>query len=147
MRLERYQLKSEESLHTFEFISEGRNGKVHKIVQFTETNVKSVFNLGFGDKNIETGLVDDSVITNNEDSQKVLVTVASAVFAFTSKYPDCFVFAAGLTKSRTRLYRMGISNNFDDISESFVVYGLLNEEWVIFNKNIEYEAFLVKRKF
>jgi len=75
MHLERYQLKSEESFQTFEFISDGRNGKVHKIVQFTETNVSGVFNLGFGDKNIKTGFVDDSIITNNDDSQKVLVTL------------------------------------------------------------------------
>jgi len=41
---------------------------------------------------------------------------------------------------------MGISNNFDDISQNFEIYGLLNDQWVIFKKNVNYDAFLVKRK-
>ena len=34
----------------FEFISEGPNGKVTKIIQYSETNLKGFYNLGFGDK-------------------------------------------------------------------------------------------------
>lgn len=50
MKLDRYQLKAESSLMVFEFISEGPNGKVTKIIQYSETNLKGFYNLGFGDK-------------------------------------------------------------------------------------------------
>ena len=40
MNLERYILKAEESLMVFEFISEGPNGRIPKLVKFSETNLK-----------------------------------------------------------------------------------------------------------
>ena len=86
------------------------------------------------------------IITNNNDSQIVLATVASTVYAFTDKYPDTWIFATGLTKSRTRLYRMGITNNLIEIQKNFHVYGLRDNKWQKFKKDMEYEAFLVKRK-
>ena len=146
MNLDRYQLKAENSLMIFEFISEGPKGKITKIVQYSETNLKGFYNLGFGDKDHLSGDINDSVITNNEDSQKVLATVASTVYAFTDKYPDSWIYATGLTKARTRLYRMGITNNLIDIKKDFHIFGLSSEKWEKFKKDKEYDAFLVKRK-
>lgn len=117
MNLERYQLKAESSLMIFEFVSEGPKGQITKIVQYSETNLKGFFNLGFGDKDHLTGEINDNVITNNDDSQKVLATVAASVYAFTDKYPDAWMYATGLTKARTRLYRMGITNNLIEIKK------------------------------
>ncbi len=130
----------------FEFISEGPKGKVPKIVMYSPTNLQGFYNLGFGDKDKATGLVRDDVVTNNNDSQKVLATVASTVYVFTDKHPDAWVFATGLNRARTRLYRMGLTNNLDEISQDFEVFGLERDEWVEFRKNTEYEAFLVRRK-
>lgn len=146
MHLDRYQLKAETTLMVFEFVSEGPKGKIAKIVQYSETNLKGFYNLGFGDKDIETGEISDSIVTNNDDSQKVLATVASTVYAFTDKHPDSWVFATGLTKARTRLYRIGITNNIMEIKKDFHVYGLQDNQWVKFKKGVEYDAFLVRRK-
>ncbi len=78
----------------------------------------------------------------------MLATVASTVYAFTEKYPTAFIFATGSTSVRTRLYRMGITNNIEEIKIDFVVYGLNLEtnEWYEFEAGEDYEAFLVKRK-
>ena len=146
MLLPRYELKSDESLSVFEFLSVGRKGSIPKIVQYSETNLKDFYNLGFGDKDLQTGEVDDTVISDNGDGQKVLATVAATVYAFTDKYPDAWIYATGSTKSRTRLYRIGITNNFDEIIVNFEVYGLREGEWQEFIRGIEYEAFLVKRR-
>ncbi|MFH1003912.1 MAG: hypothetical protein V1781_00190 [Bacteroidota bacterium] len=54
--------------------------------------------------------------------------------------------ATGSTKSRTRLYRIGISKYLNEIEKDYNIYGLRNEEWEHFIKDIEYEAFLAKRK-
>ena len=72
---------------SYEFISEGPKGLIQKMVQFKQTNLKNVYNLAFGDKNHETGEIDDLVISNNGDSEKVLSTVVATIYAFTDKYP------------------------------------------------------------
>ncbi len=97
MKLPRYQLKSSEKLWTFEFISEGSRGKISKIIQYTPTNLKDVYNLAFGDKDKNTGQIDDMIISNNGDSEKVLATVIASVYAFTDKYPDAYIYATGST--------------------------------------------------
>ena len=56
------------------------------------------------------------------------------------------IYATGSTKSRTRLYRMGIAKFLSEIEEDFEVLGEQNDGWETFRKNIEYEGFLVRRK-
>lgn len=146
MRLDRYELKSGEKLEVFEFVSVGNNGRIIKLVQYTPTNYKDLYNLGFGDKNAETGEIDDNVISNNEDSEKVLATVVSTLYAFTDKHQNAMIYATGSSKSRTRLYRMGITKYLDEAENDFEIYGETEDGWEEFRKNIDYEAFLVIRK-
>jgi hypothetical protein len=146
MKLPRYELKAEKSLMVFEFISEGKKGEIPKLIKYSKTNVKDIYNLAFGDKNQETGEIDDNVVSNNGDSEKVLATVVSTVYAFSDKYPDSWIFATGSTKSRTRLYRIGITKYIDEIKNDFELYGLNENEWELFKKEVEYAAFLIRRK-
>jgi hypothetical protein len=146
MKYDRYEFKAEESLMFYEFVSDGPKGKVTKLIEYMETELKGFYNLGFGDKDHTTGKINDAVITNNGDSQKVLITVASTVYAFTNKYPNSWVYATGSTKVRTRLYRMGISNNLADILQDFEIHGLKDNSWHEFEKNVDYDAFLIRRK-
>jgi hypothetical protein len=75
-----------------------------------------------------------------------LATVVATVYAFTDKYPNVWIYATGSTKSRTRLYRMGITKFLSEVNEDFEVLGELNDEWETFKKDVEYEGFLVRRK-
>lgn len=145
MKIDKYPVITGETSMVFEFISEGIRGTVHKLVVYSKTNFHNFYNLGFGDKD-ETGQINDKVITNNGDSEKVLATVASTLYIFMDKFPDAMVFATGNSKARTRLYRMGISNNIAQIREDFEVYGLINDTWTLFEKKKEFDAFLVIRK-
>ena len=88
MKLERYELKAGENLTTFEFVSEGPKGNIPKLIQFSPTNLKDLYNLAFGDKDLNSGEIDDLTISNNADSEKILATVVAAVYAFTDKNPD-----------------------------------------------------------
>jgi hypothetical protein len=109
--------------------------------------MKGFYNLSFGDKDPITGFVSDLTVTDNGDSQKVLATVAATLYAFTMEKPDATIIATGSTAARTRLYRMGITNNLEVINKDFVVLGLTEKkEWEVFRKNIYYGAFLVHRK-
>lgn len=145
MHLPRYSYKINESFTDYEFISEGPKGKITKVVRFTNIESK-VYNLAFGDLTELTGEINDRIVTNNNDSHKVLSTVAIIVDDFTTYYKDAIVVAKGSTHSRTRLYRMGITNHWQVISADFKVFGLLNDEWLPFEMRQNFEAFLIYRK-
>jgi hypothetical protein len=85
-------------------------------------------------------------VTNNQDTGKVLSTVALTLYAFTEKYSNAFVIAEGSTDARTRLYRRGISNNLLAIEQNFNVFGLTHQGWESFCKDMPCRAFMVRRK-
>ena len=143
---DRYEVEVDDSISLFEFSSEGRNGKIKKLVRYSRTNIKNMYNLGFGDKDEQTGEINDKVITDNGDSEKVLATVAATLYAFTAEKPTVYVFITGSNEARTRLYRMGISKYFKEISKDFTVRGLQNSAWKPFKPNGNYKAFLINRK-
>ena len=146
MKLPKYQLTSGNKLTTFEFISEGPKGLICKLVKFEQTNLKGVYNLAFGDKDKLTGEIDDTVISNNNDSEKVLATVVATIYAFTDKYPNFWIYVTGSTKARTRLYRMGITKYLTEVIMDFEILGERNDDWETFRKNVNYEGFLIRRK-
>ena len=147
MQDDRYKVETSFDLQTFEFTSEGPKGKIEKVVVYSEINLKDVYNLAFGDKDPLTGFLSDLTVTNNGDSKKVLATVAATLYAFTTEKPQALILATGSTATRTRLYRMGITNNLENIQEDFFIYGLTeNKNWESFRKNIMYGAFLIHRK-
>ncbi len=141
-----YDVETSVDLQTFEFISSGPKGSVVKVIRYSEINVKGFYNLGFGDKDPMTNYISDMAVTNNNDSQKVLATVAATLYAFTDAHPNSTVIVTGSTEARTRLYRMGITNNLSEIEKDFIVFGLGETDWEPFSKNITYGAFLVRRK-
>lgn len=147
MNIEKYPLKSENDLTFFEFISEGPNGLIRKIIQFQKTNELNLYNLAFGDKDTQTGEMDDLSISNNGDSEKVLATVVAALYAFFDKHPDAFVYATGSTIARTRLYRLGITRFYKEMVKDFYLYGQVGDNFYEFEIGENYIGFLTERKF
>jgi hypothetical protein len=145
MKLPKYEIEAEDSLQVFEFISIGNKGSIPKLIKFSETALKGFYNLAFGDKDLLTGDIDDKVVSNNGDSEKVLATIVSTVYAFTEKENGVWIYATGSTPARTRLYRMGITKYIDEVKQDFEIYGLLNGEWQDFEKDIDYTAFVARR--
>ena len=122
MNTENYNLKAEATLTRFEFVSEGPKGAIRKLIEFQKTTFHGLFNLAFGDKDQQTGEMNDLSFSGNGDTDKVLATVVSSVYEFFEKYPNAYVYASGSTKARTRLYRMGISRFYEEIKEDFFVW-------------------------
>jgi hypothetical protein len=143
---DRYEIRIEFDAKRFKFISEGPKGNIEKIVYYTETRRANIYNLSFDDYNELINDFDDKVVTNNGDSQKVLATVAKSLYVFTDRYPDALIIATGSTFARTRLYRIGITNNLLLIEKDFHIFGYKDNEFVKFERNGPYEGFLVKRK-
>ena len=131
----------------YQFYSLGPKGKIKKIVRFQKLQDEPlVYNLAFGDQDIETGVVSDLIATNNDDRDIVLATVANTINDFCDHHGNHFIYATGSTPVRTRLYRMGINRIFDEISTNFDVYGVIGDATYKFEKTVNYEAFLIKRK-
>lgn len=147
MKSKKYQLKSGSTFTRFEFISEGPKGAIRKLIEFQETTNPEIYNLAFGDLNTETGEVDDLAISNNQDTEQVLLTVADSVYTFLNKYPDKFVYATGSTLARTRLYRMGITRFYDVVERDFYIYGQVGDDFLEFEIGREYDGFLVQIKY
>ncbi len=101
----------------------------------------------FGDFNSDTQEIDDLVVSNNGDTEKVLATVVKAVYTFFYEYSNAFVFATGSTKARTRLYRMGINRFYDEMNKGFYLYGQIGDDFVEYKIGTEYDGFLAQRKF
>lgn len=146
MKLEHYTISASDTMIEFEFISIGTKGNIIKVVQYSPTGILDTYNLAFGDKDPNTGNITDNVISDNGDSQKVLATVAKTAIMFLKKYPHRQIFATGLTLSRTRLYQRGIANNLEEIRQALEIKGLIGHRWYAFEKGVNYEAFLVKKK-
>src|SRR5262245_56585241 len=103
MKVEKYLFEANENFAAFEFVSEGKNGRVVKEVRFQEETSWEMYNLAMGDKNLITGIIDYLAVTDNGDTGKVLATVADIVAKFISHHPDAVVLAIGNMKARTRL--------------------------------------------
>jgi hypothetical protein len=148
MNLERYEFVAHPSGMEFEFVSDGPNGSRTKKVQFRpriENGVTS-FNLAFGDWDEQKKRIDDLARTDNHDAKKVLATVAYIVLSFTEQSGEKTVFARGSTPARTRLYQMGIVAHYQEIENLLNIYGYKNNEWQLFKKGVNYEAFAVRWK-
>ncbi len=144
--LERYELKAAPSLMVFNFTSTGPKGPIYKAIQFEYTGYPDIYNLAFGDICHTTGRINDLVTTNNGDSEKVLATVVYAVDNFLDQNPKAVVYATGSTKSRTRLYRMGLTKIYPEIKKrNLILSGRRGLTWEPFSNDVDYDAFLIEK--
>jgi hypothetical protein len=145
MYLERYTIISDNYHRTYDFFSVGPKGIIMKRVYYQEIR-QGAFNLVFGDWNEREKKIEDDVRSNNNDRDKILATVAATVVDFIRFHPTATIFAIGFTSSRTRLYRMGIQVNWQQINESFNIKGFKDCKWEAFKKDQLYEMFSLRLK-
>jgi len=147
MNLKRYNYSVSNDFQRYSFYSIGPKGKIKKTVTYTKIQEGPViYNLAFGDEDPVTGRINDNIISNNEDRDIVLATVANTIHAFIGYYGNHFIFAKGSTPSRTRLYQMSIARLMDEISMDFNVFGIIANDVSAFKRNVNYDAFLIKKK-
>jgi hypothetical protein len=128
------------------FYSQGPNGKIKKVISYKKLEDLEVYNLGFGDVNEATGEIDDVMVSNNLDRDKILSTIANSVLYFFRKYPTARLIFVGSTPARTRLYIMQISKHWNFVNDLVSVQGLINLKWEPFEQNGRYDAILIAAK-
>jgi hypothetical protein len=150
MNLPRYSYSVDKSFLEYEFFSEGPKGLIKKIVRFmprVSNDGSPFYNLAFGDWDEAKQQVNDLIVSSNEDTERVLATIATIVIDFSNHLGDVAIFAEGSTDTRTRLYQMGINKFKREIESVFNVYGFANKSgWEFFQTGINYNALLVRRK-
>jgi len=147
MNFEHYSYITDNDFKDYLFFSSGPKGRIKKGVVYTRIRDKPiVYNLAFGDVDPVTGEIDDNIISNNLDRDIVLATVANTIHDFCNRYGNHYIFATGSNPARTRLYQMNISRLLDEICIDFEVYGVIGDQEYKFQRNVNYDGFLVKRK-
>lgn len=68
------------------------------------------------------------------------------MYAFCYRRPEAWVFAMGSTPARTRLYQIGLNRFYTQVVEDFDLYGFQGTEWLSFQPNASYDAFVVQLK-
>jgi hypothetical protein len=135
----------------YTFVSRGKRGAIIKLVEFTPTVVKNIFNLGFGDLQPD-GSIDDTANSNNDDIVKVLASVIHIIQDFTTEYIDVKIIFTGSTSRRTTLYHRILKMYYQSFIKEFVITGLINSEKGLVEVpfeprgSVKYLAFFVKRK-
>lgn len=128
MNLDSYiEIKNNADFTIFSFISEGRYGKLIKIVRFDRLEKRNnTFNLALGTVS-DYGTVDFDSVTNNGDRNKVLATVAKIVYTVTERYPGMNIYITGSDYRRTLLYQRAITYAYEELSGVFNIYGLVDD--------------------
>jgi hypothetical protein len=140
-----YELRHSEDKLLFEFESVG---KVHvsKLIEYTPLlEHPNIYNLGFGDK-LPDGKIDDKIVTDNGDMEKVFATVINSMEEFFKHRPDKVIFFQGSDHVRQRLYRGILSKFLDEILKNYDLYGSQGQDVVAFEKGKVYDGYFVKRK-
>jgi hypothetical protein len=103
------------------------------------------YNLAFGDFQHQNEILDDLIVSDNQDTAKILAAVASTLFDFFQHYEGTIVFAQGCTHSRNRIYRRYLSQFLDIITENFMLLGELDGEVERFQKGKDYTSFYINK--
>ena len=145
MRLEKYSVVTDSYHVVYEFLSEGPNGTIKKVVFYQQIG-DNLFNLAFGDWDEDEQKINDRIKSNNNDRDKVLATVASTAVDFVKYHPAAAILVQGSTASRTRLYQMEILANREEIDQLFYLEGFYRGIWEPFRSGTNYDRFVLKAK-
>ncbi|MEO7922259.1 MAG: hypothetical protein ABIR30_01135 [Chitinophagaceae bacterium] len=147
------EFKSDRDLKFF-FVSSGQQDLI-KAIQYAyveEYEGHEVFNLGFGDYDINNDTVDDASTTNNTDSRKVFNTVLITIPAFFEYNPEKMLIVQGSDSrpgfkekcnetckkkcgencrkfnQRIRIYRSFVELHFDELNADYQFFGGFKDE-------------------
>ena len=137
-----YPFKVVKNGYRFEFESISPKRTIQKVIEYKELEVENLFNLALLDID-ENGIHSDVVVSDNGDMESVLATVIQTIQVFLALHPKAKVLFMGSTKTRNRLYRAVISKYYQQTERIYEIHGIHNWENEPFEKNKDYEAFLI----
>jgi hypothetical protein len=129
----------------FEFKSISSEKVIQKAILFQETNLTNYYNLTLADI-LADGSIDVLSKSNNGDLDKILATVIQTILAFLVFYPIKKIVFTVSTPSRTRLYQIVLSKEFDKVKERLDIMGITDDKLEHFQRNQSYIGFVISKK-
>ncbi|PWK16641.1 hypothetical protein LV89_04857 [Arcicella aurantiaca] len=129
----------------FEFYSIGNKGTIKKIIRFIKIDLEDFYSLSLFDV-FSDGTLSVMSESKNGDMKIVLATVAKTIEKFLELYPTKKVFFSGSTHERTRLYRIAITQEIENIKNLFDILGITEDGLEIFAPNRPYQGFIISLK-
>ncbi len=155
------------------FESKGEKNII-KAIEYTairKIQGRTIYNLGFGDYDEETGEISDDTNSNNGDMYKVFSTVLDTIPKFFKENPDAAIYVQGSDSAdefveqcketcrrncaeskcrnvdrRIKTYRYYVDKNFSDLSQEYLFFGSSESDLVQYVPKTEYNSILVFRK-
>jgi hypothetical protein len=173
-----YTLQEEEGSGKLRFFFESvGEEEVVKLVEYgyiQPLEIGHLYNLGFGDYDIETGTILDDVNTNNGDMWPVLNTVLSTIPQFFDEHPfdtiavqgsdsvpgfeercrpncenprRCKTVCRNLNR-RINSYRYFLDKHYAELTQTYVFFGYIRalQKRVPYRKEVKYDAIFVTKK-
>ena len=137
-----YHTSSDRNVYYFE--SEGKQGKILKLVMFSRIS-DDFYNLGFGD--LKNEQIDDSIVSNNHDIVKVMSTVAKIIYDYSNQFPLRRIRIKPVDEKRKTLYNHIFRRNYDETKVNFQIIGIINGKKTAYSPKKVYDSFELKRKF
>jgi hypothetical protein len=138
-----FEVGSDGLIYKFESIS--ANKKIVKTVLLSNVDGSTVYNLALLDP-VGEGGYSDKIESRNGDLREILATVFQIIDDFLTKYPDAMIGFQGSDARRQRLYRIAIARELNNISRTFKIYGIRDNETVVpFEPNVDYDHYLIKK--
>lgn len=134
---------SEDKLQ-YAFLSEGKQGTIPKVILFTHRR-KNEWNLGFGD--LQNGVINDSIISNNHDAMKIIRTVARTTLEFFEDHLDATIIINPIDEKRKRFYNFIFEHYFAEIDDYFHIIGIINKKKETYSSKKIYDSFKISYKF
>ena len=145
MKLSFYEFTfTDQNISRYFFDSKGKQ-IITKIVEF-QPITEYIYNLAFGDFDKETETFSDDVRSNNNDISKVFATIFQISNHFFVQNPNKAIYLEGNTPTKQKLYQRIIKNNISDLENSFILFGVIGEEFENLDFTKNYEAFIIKLK-
>jgi hypothetical protein len=145
--LKKYENSYIEENYVYSFDSQGVKGTILKLVAFQPMNLNE-YNLALLDYDIENQVMNDTIVSNNQDMPMILATVINIIADFLKFKSDCLVFIIGNSEIRQKLYNRVVRNNLNDLTELYSIKGVLESGDVELFSNVfkDYVSIIIEKK-
>lgn len=142
MNLERYECTADSQFSSFTFDSIGPNRTIRKVINYEQIpgiflpDGSAVRNLAFGDWNEVEERIDDGIVSNNNDRDKVLATVASTIISFTESMEKYLSMQRAVLRRKRDCIKWGSMPAWIQLNHCFGFMAALKENGKYLNQGL-----------
>ncbi len=121
------------------FYSEGKNGRIPKVVLFQRKENR--FNIVLAD--VSDGRINDKVATGNNDAKKVIATVIKCIYKFYESHPNAVLEIKPVDEKRKKFFNAILKRRHIEFEQSFQVFGIFEGRIEHYTPEKDFDSFEV----